>query len=266
MIDPPRFEHIGRIDSTNAELMRRPFAQHPQSPCVLLADEQHAGRGRNGRVWVADPRASLTMSVAVEDVVGSRSLMGLSLGVGVSIAQVLHRVGARVRLKWPNDLYLDTPQGPAKAGGILIEVRQLGSVQRIVAGCGLNLLPAGFIEAAQTGQPSTALFEAGCSPDRVRLAQDLGQAIVLCIGQFMRQGFAAFAPVWRTLDLLDGRPVRLLRPLGDEVFGVACGVDGEGALVVQFDDGRREHCVGGEVSVRMNDGPARTDPPRGRPC
>jgi len=266
MIDPARFERISRIDSTNAELMRRPFAQYPQAPCVLLADEQQAGRGRNGRTWIADPRASLTMSVAVEHAVGGRSLMGLSLGVGVCIAQVLHRAGPKVRLKWPNDLYLDTPQGLAKAGGILIEVRHVGSVQRIVAGCGLNLLPAGSIEASQTGQPSAALFEAASGPDRVQLAQELGHAIVVCIGQFMQQGFAVFAPEWRTLDLLEGRRVRVMHPQGHESFGVACGVDEEGALVVQFDDGHREHCVGGDVSVRMNDGPARTDPPPGRPC
>jgi BirA family biotin operon repressor/biotin-[acetyl-CoA-carboxylase] ligase len=250
MIDPPRFEQVASIDSTNAELMRRPFSDQPQLPCILLADEQRAGRGRNGRVWLSDTRASLTMSVAFERSLDRSSLMGLPLVVGVCIAQVLREAGVAVRLKWPNDLYRDLADGQAKAGGILLEVRQFGGVQRIVAGCGLNLLPDHSNEPARTGQPSAALFEPDQCPERVVLAQDLGRAIASGIARFVEEGFAAFMPDWQALDLLADQPVLLLRPDGRRESGVARGVDGDGALVVQFDDGRREHCIGGEISVR----------------
>ena len=251
MIDPPRFEQVGRIDSTNAELMRRPFAALPAPPCILLADEQLAGRGRNGRAWLSDVAGSLTMSVAVERSTDGRSLLGLPLVVGVSLAQALAAQGASLLLKWPNDLYRETLQGPAKAGGILIEVRQFGAVQRIVAGWGLNLQPRAAFDARRTGQATAAVFEGPAPVDRPALAQALGARVATDIHRFARDGLAPFLPHWRALDLLADRPIDLLRPDGRREPGVACGVDSHGALVVQFDDGRREHCIGGEVSVRM---------------
>lgn len=251
MIDPPRFEQVASIDSTNAELMRRPFAAHPQAPCILLADEQTTGRGRNGRPWLSEMDASLTMSVAVERHSDGRSLLGLPLVVGVSVAQALAAQGAQLVLKWPNDLYRDTAQGPAKAGGILIEVRQLGAVQRIVAGWGLNLQTSARFDARHTGQATAPVFDGDVPLARPVLARALGVRVAADMDAFLRDGLQTFLPQWRALDLLRDRPIDLLRPDGRRDPGVACGVDNDGALVVQFDDGRREHCIGGEVSVRM---------------
>lgn len=250
MIDPLRFEHVERIDSTNAELMRRPFGACPQSPVALLADVQEVGRGRNGRPWLSDGSQSLTVSVAIERHQGGESLLGLPLAVGVTIAEVLDRHGANTRLKWPNDLYLDGPQGLAKAGGILVEVRQFAQVQRIVIGCGLNLSASALITSAQAGQAVRALFDGREAPSRMALAQTLAHELVASMNVFSAQGLAPFLGRWRSRDLLAGRPVDVLRTDGRRDPGTARGVDESGALVVEFADGRIEHCVGGEISVR----------------
>src|SRR5436305_15350183 len=85
-------------------------------PCLLVAEHQTHGHGRNGRVWQAAPGASLTFSLALP--LAPKDWSGLSLAVGVALAQALDppQAGAaasdapRIGVKWPNDLWL--PDGP----------------------------------------------------------------------------------------------------------------------------------------------------------
>jgi BirA family biotin operon repressor/biotin-[acetyl-CoA-carboxylase] ligase len=244
------FEHVARIDSTSAELMRRPFGPTPRPAVVLLADTQDAGRGRNGRRWLSDPARSVTFSVAVERHADGASLLGLPLAVGVAICDGVVAHGARPLLKWPNDLWCDPAAGGGKAGGILVEVRQFGTLQRVVVGCGLNLAGGGVLEGADLGQPVSGLFEPSAMPDRVPLARALGEAVTEVVLQFTGTGLAPFLARWRARDLLAGCPIDVLRPDGRREAGRADGVDDDGALRVTFDDGRRERLIGGEVSVR----------------
>jgi BirA family biotin operon repressor/biotin-[acetyl-CoA-carboxylase] ligase len=244
------FEHVARVGSTSAELMRRPFGPAPATPVVLLADTQDAGRGRNGRRWLSDPARSATFSVAVERHGDGAALLGLPLAVGATIADLLAARGARPLLKWPNDLWCEPPAGGAKAGGILVEVRQLGALQRVVVGCGLNLEPSEALDEAQVGQPLAALFGPGAMPDRVALARELGAAVAATVERFAATGLAPWLDGWRARDLLAGRPIEVLHPDGRREAGIARGVDDDGALRVDLDDGRRERLIGGEVSVR----------------
>jgi BirA family biotin operon repressor/biotin-[acetyl-CoA-carboxylase] ligase len=246
----PSFEHVARIDSTNAELMRRPLAGPPGPPCVLLADVQDAGRGRNGRRWLSEPQRSLTMSVGVDRRADGATLLGLPLAVGVAIADVLAAHGARLRLKWPNDLYVATEAGPAKAGGILVEARSLGGLQRIVAGFGLNLAAGGALTEADTGQPVGALFAAEAMPERAPLARELGAAVAALLERFPATGLGPHAARWRALDLLADAPIDVIHPDGRREPGIARGIDDDGALRVEDAAGRIGRLIGGEVSVR----------------
>jgi BirA family biotin operon repressor/biotin-[acetyl-CoA-carboxylase] ligase len=251
MNDLPSFEHVARIDSTNAELMRRPLAGPPGPACALLADVQDAGRGRNGRRWLSEPGQSLTMSVGLDRIADGATLLGLPLAVGVVIAEVLGAHGARPRLKWPNDLYVASPAGAAKAGGILVEARSLGGLQRIVVGFGLNLAASDALSEAATGQPVGALFPADAIPARVPLARALGAAVAELLAHFPATGLAPYAACWRALDLLAGAPIDVLHPDGRREPGVARGIDDDGALRVEDGAGRIGRLIGGEVSVRL---------------
>jgi BirA family biotin operon repressor/biotin-[acetyl-CoA-carboxylase] ligase len=103
---------------------------------LVLADAQAAGRGRAGRRW--DSRAGdgiwLTLIERVNDLA---ALDVLSLRIGIRAARTLDRFAATpVRLKWPNDLHLDT----GKVGGILVESRWRGDRPEWTAiGVGINV-------------------------------------------------------------------------------------------------------------------------------
>src|SRR6516225_11032407 len=112
-------EVVQTLDSTNSELTdrlrnagrvqqdRRGGRIGDLAPQMLVAINQTAGRGRLGRRWHATPGSSLTFSLALPLL--REDWSGLSLAVGLAVAEALDPQGTRIGLKWPNDLILSVP-------------------------------------------------------------------------------------------------------------------------------------------------------------
>src|SRR5690554_2642957 len=128
---------LDEVDSTNAEVLRQIAEGCGKFP-ISIADCQTAGRGRRGRAWLSPRGENLYLSIGLTFHGGFSVLDGLSLVLGVAVADTLEALGVSgVRLKWPNDIFL--PEG--KLGGILVELQgelQEGVVQ-VVAGIGINV-------------------------------------------------------------------------------------------------------------------------------
>lgn len=226
-----------------------------QQPCLLVAEYQSAGRGRQGRPWQSAPGVSLTFSLGLP--LAAADWSGLSLAVGVALCEALAPMGAagpQIGLKWPNDLWLmDGPVASAangrKLGGILIETVSAGAVahaKRIaIIGIGLNVLPFDAPEA-RTGFASLHELDAGVTAPA--LLAKIALPLVQALRQFEREGFAAFAGRFAARDLLRGRTVRTTS--ADVPEGVARGVSEQGALLVQSAAGIAG-VSSGEVSVRL---------------
>lgn len=265
-----RLEAVAHIDSTNAELLRRPAPE--RGVAVLLADRQSAGRGRSGRVWASPPGANLYLSLSRRFGCPLAALAPLGLAVGVRTAAALHALGATaVRLKWPNDLVVADPDGSLrKLGGILVEAGrdEAGRDQaardeasrdragrdgrgcRAVIGLGLNLrMPA---EAA------TAIDQPWCDlsallgerlPPRELVAAAVVAALLPALDAWERDGLQAHAAEFAALDALAGREVRAM--LGaDALVGIAAGIDLDGALRLRLENGGLRTLHAGEVRVR----------------
>ena len=82
-------------------------------PCLLVAEEQTAGRGRQGRQWHAEPGASLTFSLALPLAMSDWS--GLSLAVGVALCEALDR-RHRPRLRMNRARIASASSGPTTSG------------------------------------------------------------------------------------------------------------------------------------------------------
>ena len=219
-------------------------------PCLLVAENQTRGRGRMGRVWNSAPGASLTFSLALP--LSPVDWSGLSLAVGVALADALEPPSdghpARLRLKWPNDLWLsDSSQarGGRKLGGILIETVPVGGRRMCVIGIGLNVLPQRFEDLASGYACLQELWPDVTAPAAL-LA--VAPAVVRSMLSFESQGFARFAERYAARDGLAGR--RLSTSQSGALEGTAEGVDERGALRLLCDDGRRLLISSGEVSVR----------------
>lgn len=241
---------VPEVDSTNAELLRRPVPEDGLA-AVLLAGRQHAGRGRRGKQWASPPGGNLYLSLARGFPGGLGQLEGLSLVAGIAAAEALHALGYQeVRLKWPNDLVVSLDGGLCKLGGLLVEGAGAGEgATRAVLGLGVNAwMPEAA--AARLDQPWCDL--AGLSGRRPS-SDDLAAAVIdhwiTALDVLDRDGFEPFLPRFRALDALEGAAVAL-RLEDRTITGTALGVAGRGALRVRLDDGTERAFHSGEVSVR----------------
>jgi BirA family biotin operon repressor/biotin-[acetyl-CoA-carboxylase] ligase len=216
-------------------------------PCLLVAETQTSGRGRQGRVWHSTAGLSLTFSLALP--LNPPAWSGLSLAVGVALADALDpmqgNVPPRIGLKWPNDLWLMVGSGKGrKLGGVLIETVAVGERRMAVIGIGLNVLPLPQVQELNSG--FACLQELWPEIDAPQALQRVAAPLARALKQFEREGLQPFSATYRRRDLLLGLPVTTTYPGVPE--GVAEGIDAQGALLVRA--GALHALVSGEVSVR----------------
>ena len=248
-------EVLPEIDSTNTELMRRAKAGQCE-PILLVAEKQTAGRGRLGREWHelsarTESLPALTFSLGLP--LSPLDWSGLSLAVGLSIAQSLH---PKIGLKWPNDLWVSDdnkgdqsePGGKSdrKLAGILIETcaiqNSISHNQRyVVIGVGINISePSSLQTAAQPLLRTPAawlqeLLPTSSAPDTLqRIVPNLIQTILT----FVDHGFAPFQARFNQLDVLKNRHINVENSQVDaatqmKISGIAQGVNRKGELLLQ---------------------------------
>jgi len=241
-------EVFSSIESTNGYLMHRLRQQQLCSGHVCVAEYQSAGRGRRGRHWRAGYAGSILASVYWRFPGGPVSLGGLSLALGVSVADALRVAGVDdVGLKWPNDVY----RGGRKLGGILVEVTgESEGPSHTVIGIGLNMRLGALRD--EIGQPCTDVLDAGTDVGRNELTGVLLERVMLSLERYQSLGLEGFLGQWRDLDVLEGKEVRVISAEG-ALIGRAAGIDSSGRLRVDV-EGKTLALSSGEVSVRGTGG------------
>lgn len=231
------------IDSTNQYLIQR--ISELKSGDVCIAEYQSAGRGRRGRQWISPFGRNLYLSMYWKLDQGPAAAIGLSLVVGVIMAEVLQKLGADgVKVKWPNDLYLNDK----KLSGILVELTgKTGDVAHIVTGIGINIAMSKN-QTETINQQWINLEQVGIKIDRNELACEITNALREAFVQFEKQGLSVFIERWKRLDNFMDRRVKLI--IGEkEIFGIAKGINDQGALLLE-QDGKIIPYIGGEISLR----------------
>ncbi|MGK7244548.1 bifunctional biotin--[acetyl-CoA-carboxylase] ligase/biotin operon repressor BirA [Buttiauxella agrestis] len=231
------------IDSTNQYLLER--LDTLQSGDACIAEYQQAGRGRRGRQWFSPFGANLYLSMYWRLEQGPAAAVGLSLVIGIVMAEVLQDLGAEnVRVKWPNDLYLNN----RKLAGILVELTgKTGDAAQIVIGAGINLAMRN-VATDVINQSWINLQEAGinidCNALAIKIIKELRKALQL----FEDEGLVPFLPRWESLDNFINRQVKLI--IGErEIHGISRGINEQGGLLLE-QDGVIKPWVGGEISLR----------------
>ncbi|MBB3143179.1 biotin--[acetyl-CoA-carboxylase] ligase [Halomonas organivorans] len=246
--------HVSRLfveetlPSSN-QFLRERFEQGAGHGEVCLVEQQSAGKGRRGRTWVTPWGRTLMLSVGWRVESGVAALEGLSLAVGVALAQVLERHGVSPRLKWPNDVLLETEGGQlGKLAGILVELSgDAAGPCELVVGMGINV---DLSEAFRAGieQPVAAVRDQAPGLSRNQLAVELLEALMPLLAEFEHRGFGAWKDDWNARHAFAGQEVDIVRGERREP-AVAEEVDEAGNLWVMGDAGRMR-LAGGEISVR----------------
>jgi BirA family transcriptional regulator, biotin operon repressor / biotin---[acetyl-CoA-carboxylase] ligase len=208
-------------------------------PLVVWAHRQTRGRGRGSHDWWSDG-GSLTFTMAIDPPahgLGQMALPRVALATAVAVIDAIGELGCGelgLGIRWPNDLEC----GGKKLGGILPEVVDLASGNRLLIGVGLNV-QSNLAEAPGEVQAmaislEAVLASADASELRPRLLAAILQRFEWILGP-LASADAALADRWNELDVLRDRPVRI--DVGSHVVqGYGRGIDALGALCL--DDGR----------------------------
>jgi BirA family biotin operon repressor/biotin-[acetyl-CoA-carboxylase] ligase len=218
--------HLRQTDSTSDRARELAAAGAPHGTLVT-ASAQTAGRGRQGRSWVAPPASALLMSLLLRSPPALLPLVG-----AVAVCDVL----PQALIKWPNDIVIAGREGLGKVAGILAEGRpQEGWA---VLGIGVNvaveleqLPPQVRAGAATLGLPRDAI-------------EPILEQLLDALERRLGEPVPATLEAWRARDGLRGRPVAWAGGRG-----TAQGIDGQGRLVVSVPDGGRVTLEAGEVHL-----------------
>lgn len=234
------------LASTNAHLMSHADGRSA-SGTVCLAERQLAGRGRRGRSWVSPYGRNIYLSVLWRYQADIASLSLLSLVAGLAVVRALTSFGIQgLGLKWPNDVMW---QG-RKLAGILLDVAgESAGPCHAVIGIGINVdMPEH--EGEEIDQPwvdiRRILGSKPCSRNAVVAA--VLDTLLPAIAHYPTMDVRSFMQDWRAVDVCSGREV-VLQATGEEIRGIAQGIDTDGALLLDTGSGvRRFHS--GDVSLR----------------
>jgi len=235
------------IDSTNAFLKEH---AHKVNTALALSEEQTHGRGRLGKSWESAAGQGLWFSLLQRPTLLPSQASMLTQVVALSMAQVLEDVlESQLYIKWPNDLMIDGK----KVCGILTEMSaELHAIDYVVIGIGLNIEQQ--FSQLDLGKIATSLSRHTSKlPNRIELLTKFLKAYKVRYEQFLDCGNLSFM-----LDelnhraYLNGREIVILR--GEQKhYAKALHVDSQGELIVINEDGKREHLLFGEVSIRRTE-------------
>ena len=265
MIRTPFFARQERFDvvgSTN-DIVRGWLADGTPEVCLAIANEQSAGRGRDGRTWTAPAGQALLLSLGFRPTwLAPDRVWRLAAVTSMAMTDAAEDVAGlapgTVRLKWPNDLVVETGAVVRKIAGVLGETDGLGTDDpRAVIGIGINADWAASDFPAELADGMTSLRAvAGDRPiDTGVLLAAFTTALEGLVERLRRDDFDE--GTWADRQLTNGRLVRLVGHDGRDELVRAIGVDPfTGALTVAAEHGSGTHrsIVSGEIRHLRLDG------------
>ena len=212
----PRVELMESTAST-MDIAHRLAADGCRSGTLVIANHQSVGRGRGGARWTSESARGLWLTI-IERPVDVSGLEVLALRVGLRLARALDRFAPEpLRLKWPNDLYVDDK----KLAGILIEARWRESrLEWVAIGVGINVMAPDDLPDAAELDPGTR---------RIEVLEDVIPAIrssAICGGHLKPIELIE----WNARDLARGREC------SEPARGVVEGISEDGELLVALAD------------------------------
>ncbi|MBC7111545.1 MULTISPECIES: biotin--[acetyl-CoA-carboxylase] ligase [Methanothermobacter] len=235
------------VDSTN-NVAKRMAEDGATEGTVVIAKTQSRGRGRRGKPWIS-PQGGIWMSIILRPEVHPSRAPLLTLVAGVAVARTLRdECGLDVGIKWPNDILI----GDKKVCGILTEAHaRFNTLEYVVVGVGIdtNVDISHFPDDLREGATSI----------KNELKRDIKSSEL--IARFLRNFEEAYNSFkegkmdeilteWRKLSKTIGRRVEIRKQLGEIVHGDAVGINSEGALILELDDGTLRKVISGECIHR----------------
>ena len=222
------------VDSTNNEAKRR-IRNGAAKEFLIVAEEQTAGRGRQGKTFYSPAKTGIYMSLTVYP--AENNTVGITAAAAVAVCRAIERFSPeKTKIKWVNDVY----SGGRKICGILCEsLKNAEGKTAVVIGIGINIKTANFPGYVENG---------GCIGTEIERAA-LVAAVTDELYKTVFSGTESFIEEYRARSMLTGRKITFSEN-GVIKTATAVGIDSRCGLEVVLDNGERRVLVSGEISVR----------------
>lgn len=212
---------------------------------LVIAEQQTAGRGRQGRVFHSPAGRGVWMTLLLRPQQPLQYTSQLTLLAAVAICRALRDVsGLDIGIKWPNDLLI----GNRKVCGILVEsAAEDGHVRYALGGFGIDVNVALEDLPEEVRPLATSLrIERGEPVDRTAVVVAILSELETLYHLYNREGFAPIAALWEASALAIGKVVTV-KTLQHTMTGIARGLGENGELLLEQPDGSITPVYSGEV-------------------
>lgn len=233
------------IESTNTTA-KKFVEQDAQEGTIIIAEHQTAGKTRKHDGWVS-PKGGIYMTMILRPDVSLEEASKLTIVTGVAIAKTLHdQFNINVGIKWPNDLLI----GNKKICGILTEaVTDYDKIKAVLVGIGIDVnfdekeLPKDMQNIA-----TTVKSELNMEYNRAEILKEFFKIFEDLYEQYKNKNFKYIVSEWRRLSTTTGNRVKVYTGR-KVVYGDAVGITNEGALIIEYDDGKLDKIISGEIKI-----------------
>ena len=234
-----------KIDSTNvyARSLRESDSAHGT---LIVADEQTAGKGRQGRVWKSQKGMNLLFSLVLRPKIPHDRVRLLPFAAGLAVADAIEQTtGCNVECKWPNDLLV----GGKKVAGMLIESTvQNEAITNVILGIGVNVNQTQF--PAELNATSLHIHT-GKDIDRVRLLCAVLEEVEQRYEQLEHFSPRMILDEWKQRAPMFGSMITLVEH-GSPLKATAVDIAADGALVIEELNGARREVLAGDVTLTQH--------------
>jgi BirA family transcriptional regulator, biotin operon repressor / biotin---[acetyl-CoA-carboxylase] ligase len=238
--------YFKEVDSTN-EVAKKLAEEGAQEGTIVIAESQTSGKGRLGKKWIS-PSGGVWMTIVLRPDIPPHQAPQLTLVTGVAMAKTLDKeCGLDVGIKWPNDILI----GNKKVCGILTEAITNHKLDFVLVGIGLDLnvdldnFPPELREGATSLKRELHRDIPG-----VKLVQNFLTDFENLYDEFKAGNFPEILAEWRRHSKTIGRHVEVHKR-GRVVTGEAIGVNKDGMLILEMEDGSLRKVMSGEC-IHLN--------------
>ncbi|WP_018751369.1 biotin--[acetyl-CoA-carboxylase] ligase [Paenibacillus sanguinis] len=241
-----RIKLLTSVSSTQEEARRLAEEDAPHGTLVL-AEEQTAGRGRQGRHWYSPPGKGIWMSLLLRPDRQPVSIAPqLTLLTAVAVCRAVRKFGIDAGIKWPNDVLVDG----RKLCGILVEsIAEDELIRYAIAGIGIDVnLQREDIPQELLPKVTSLQIASGRRIERTELIVAVLAELEQLYQLYTEKGFMPIGHLWEALSVTLGRRITVLTPDG-EIVGQATALAENGALILREDSGNTRTIFSGEVQL-----------------
>jgi BirA family biotin operon repressor/biotin-[acetyl-CoA-carboxylase] ligase len=238
--------YLKETDSTN--LVAFKYAEEgAEEGTVVIAEQQHRGKGRMGRHWESPYGINLYTSIILRPPLPPVNAPQLTFLSAVAVAQAIETTTSlRPAIKWPNDVLVNG----MKVAGLLNEINaETEKIHFIVLGIGVNInMPGEQFPDTLRHPASSLLLEGGSPVNRVEFTRALFIAFDRLYDAYLTGGYNQIREEWLLRSIVSGKRVKISFEKSETV-GIATGIDDYGALLVRHDNGEISRVLAGDVSL-----------------